>query len=77
MKDIKSYLIIENKTLSTNSNHTEIDIINAEKIMAQLLVGLTFELTFKVNKEDLGNTNLSSFALPALLYRIRCLEPMQ
>ena len=61
MKDIKSYLIIENKTLSTNSNHKEIDIINAEKIMAKLLVGLTFELTFKVNKEDLGNTNLSSF----------------
>ena len=61
MKDIKSYLIIENQTLSTNSNHKEIDIITAEKIMAKLLVGLTFELTFKVNKEDLGNTNLSSF----------------
>ena len=60
MKSIKD-LITENQLLSTTSNHKEIDIINAEKVMAKLLVGLTFELTFKTNNEDLGNTNLSSF----------------
>lgn len=61
MKNIKDYLITENKLLRETSNHSENDIINAEKIMAKLLVGLTFELTYKVTKEkeDLGNTNLS------------------
>lgn len=60
MKSLRD-LIIENQVLNTASNHKEIDIIHAEKIMAKLLVGLTFELTFKTNNEDLGNTNLSSF----------------
>lgn len=59
MKNIKDYLITENKLLSETSNHSEKDIIIAEKTMADLLVGLTFELTYKVNKKDLENTNLS------------------
>lgn len=60
MKSLRD-LITENQVLNTASNYKEIDIIHAEKIMAKLLVGLTFELTFKTNNEDLGNTNLSSF----------------
>ena len=61
MKDIKNYLIKENRVLNKKSIYDQQSIIDIEKLYANMLVGVTFSLTYKCSKPKLGNTDLNSY----------------